>query len=977
MSELDARRRTLSLDPIDERAWLGGEPLRLTPRAFALLRHLVANRDRLVTKGELFERVWNGTTVGDSALTTTVREVRRALGESSRRADFIQTVHGRGYRFIGPLSTPDGLRPASPRAAAPLFGRETELALLQERFQEAEQGQRRMVFVTGEAGVGKTALIDGFLERVAGMPRARFARGQCVELFGAAEAYLPWLDVLGQLSRQREGTEVLALLRSVAPMWLAQLPAFVTGAERHAVLQEIAGAPPQRMLREMTDLLQALSADRPLVIALEDLHWGDRPSLELLALVARRREPAKLMVLGSYRPGEVSRSNHQLEEIATALRLQRRCDELALQFLSRSAVAEYVEAHFPGLPTSIAGLVYRRTDGNALFVVDTLEHLARRELIVAQRGRWELRGPLKSIETVVPESLQLLIESQLDRLDDDARRLVEVASVSGIELTDAALAPALDWTAEEVARRCDELVRQRFFLRAAGEENWPDGTPTRRYAFTHALYPEVLYAGLAPSSRLRIHRAIADRLEAGHVPRTNEIAAELAIHFERGGDPSRAVAHLAEAANNAMHRLAYAEAIALLEHALALLPSLPDGPERQRRELSLRMTLAPALMVTRGYAAPEVEGEYVRAEELCRRVGDLRETFNVLVGRAGPALLMARTEFAVAIARESLELARARGSKRYLTQAETSVGVTELWRGDLRSAAIHLEASRCAYESIPQAPPSIRIVHDPGAAGRAYAAWAFWMLGEPDRARDESRHAIALARRLAHPFSLAFALAFGAFVHQARGDVAATLEHAEETIRVCTEHGFAMYLAVGSVFRGWAMAEKGRIADGSAMMEEALTAYAATGAVLVQPYFRGLIADRERRDGHFTRARGWLDDALIATERTGERIYQAELHRLRGEVDWEEMEAARPDENERRIVARSVEERLRRALAIARSNHAASIELRVAISLARLGLATGRPCEEDMALRDVFRRFTEGLDTPDLLEAAALLRGAR
>ncbi|MFO0687290.1 MAG: AAA family ATPase [Myxococcota bacterium] len=861
--------------------------------------------------------------------------------------------------------------PAERAGATPpnaLVGREGELLACRSWLADVETGTRRIAFLTGEPGIGKTALVEAFVDSLRDEARVRVAIGQCVELYGAAEPYLPWLDALGALARRVDGAQVVEILRRVAPLWLAQLPAFVGPDERRTLLQEAADAPPQRMFRELADALALLAAERPLVVVLEDLHWADRPSLELLAWIARRREPAKLVMVGTYRPWEMGRAEPPLRSIAQDLLAQRRAERLELGDLSAAAVREMLAARFPGLPPDFADLIHRRTDGHPLFLLNTLEDLQRRDLIGLHGGLWEIRGDAGEIETAVPDSLRTMIGSQLERLDPAQRRVLEIASVAGIEFCDASLAPALGAGVEEVGARCIELTRQSVFLADAGELDWPDGTPTRRFVFRHALYPEVLYDGLPPSRRMQIHRQLAERLEAGHTGSTDAIAAELATHFERGRDPRRAVVYLAAAARNASRRQAFEEAIASLRRAARLLDGLPDDAERRRQELAIRMALAPMLMITRGYAAPEAEAEYARAEQLCRLGAEDREIFSALLGRSGPALLMARTELARDLAEESLRLAKRRGALRYLAHAESSVGITTFWRGELAYATEHLEAGRAAYAAIDRMPANAWLAHDPGAAGRAYAAWAYWLLGRADRARDESREAIALARSLHHPFSLAFALAFGTFGHQARRDVAATLAHAEATIETCAEYGFAMYHAVGTVFSGWGRAQQGDVDGGIATMEAAIDAYHATGANLVQPYFRALLAETCWRQDRLEPARALLENALDAAERTGELVYLPELHRLLAEVERREAEL---DGSLERLGPR-IEARLLDALALARAQRSAGLGLRVATSLTRLLAARERPDEAARVLAEARSRIEEGFDTPDCVDAAAL-----
>lgn len=964
----ESQSRVLHLDLAGERARLGDEPIRLTPKAFALLRHLVLHRDRLVTKEELLAALWSDTAVSDGVLTTTIREIRRALGERSRSRGFIETLHRRGYRFTGRVDIAKASGVGAAPAVASLIGREAELAALERRLATVAAGTRQVVLVSGEAGIGKTALLDTFIASAGAHPSVRVARGQCVERYGAAEAYLPWLDALGDLCQQPGREGAVAVLRRVAPLWLAQLPASMDPGERAALHREVAGAPAERMLREMCEALEALAADHPLVVALEDLHWADRSSLELLASIARRRQRARLLIVATYRPLDANQAGHPLVGIQRDLQVHRQCEELPLAFLSGDAVDAYLASRFPGLPVDVAPVVHRRTEGNALYMVNTADYLADCALIVENHGRWELRGEMRAIEAAVPDSLRAMIERQLDRVGDDERRLLEAASVAGVALADATLAPALGATVEEVGRACAALAQRGAFLEAGAEEDWPDGTATRRYRFIHALYPEVLYERIAPSARVRMHGAIAERLEAGHRDRAGAIAAELAAHFERARDPARAIEYLAVAAGNAVQRLAYGEAIGELNRALDLLAALPDDAACKKQELAIRIALAPSLMVTYGYAAPEVDAVYERAEALCREVGDTRQFFSVLIGRSAPSLLLARTERAKALAEQAVALAREQNDPRYLTQAETAIGLALVWRGEFAPAAEHLERSRIASEAVTQWPPAFRMVHDPGVAGRAYAAWAQWMLGFPDRAKREAAAAVASANELKHPFSVAFALVFAAFVHQARREIDATRQRADAAIALCTEHGFAMYLAVATVFRGWAIAEAGAVREGLAVMEEGLAAYSATGAVLVRPYFLALIGEACARGGDPERAQALLLDALAGAARTGERVYEAEIGRLLGEL------ARTSDADE-------AEARFAQALLVARAQRARSLELRVATSRARAWQQRGRAAEAHALLSGVLAHFTEGFDTADLCDATLLLeeleRGSR
>jgi DNA-binding winged helix-turn-helix (wHTH) protein len=351
------------LDPDNACLWHGTQARPLTPKAFAVLSHLVTHPDRLVTKDELFDTLWPDTVVSEAALRVCIGELRKALGEAARTPRCIATVARRGYRFLAPVtrqepsagvvSTPTTPRPPAPAApAGPLVGREAVLARLHTAWAQAGQGVRQVCFVTGEAGIGKTAVVEAFAAQVGTNPHVWLAQGQCVEHYGTREAYLPVLEALGQLVRAPGGARLVALLRQQAPTWLVQLPWLLTEADRQQFQHELQGTTRERMLRELAEVVETLAAETPLVLVLEDLHWSDYATLDLLALLARRRAPARLLLLGTYRPVDVIVQAHPLRPVAQTLQQQGYCQELLLEPLSAGEVAAYLHGRFGPAPLS-------------------------------------------------------------------------------------------------------------------------------------------------------------------------------------------------------------------------------------------------------------------------------------------------------------------------------------------------------------------------------------------------------------------------------------------------------------------------------------------------------------------------------------------------------------------------------------------------------------------------------------------------
>ncbi len=547
----------------------------LTPKAFAVLRRLVEDRGQLVSKEELLRAGWAKTHVSDGVLKVIILEIRRALGDDPAAPSFIETVPRRGYRFIGPRPSQERVGAAvDPRGA--LVGRDRVLAQLADRLASAAAGHRQLVFLSGEAGIGKTTVLDAFLARGAFEPESLIARGACLEHYGAAEAYLPVLEAFGRLLREPAAARVIRVLRTHAPTWLAQLPWLEHPDDGESLPGRSPGVSNERMLREMAEALEALSAVTPVLLVLEDIHWSDHSTLDLLAMLGRRQEPARLLVVGSYRPVDAIVAGHPLRALIQELRMRRQCEEVALAFLREPHVAEYLARRFGGhaFPSDLARAVHQRTDGNPLFMVRVIDELVALRVLEPEDDRWRLRRPVGEIARAVPDSLRALVEKQIDRLQPEAQRLLEAASVLGTEFTIGSLAAGLDLDPLAIEDRCDELARQGQLLSAAALFERPDGTQVARYRFTHSLYPHAIAERVPAGRRLRLHLRVGEWLERTYGAKATAIAGQLAWHFEEARDYRRAIRYLILAAENAAGRFAYGDAIRVLEQARSLIDHL-------------------------------------------------------------------------------------------------------------------------------------------------------------------------------------------------------------------------------------------------------------------------------------------------------------------------------------------------------------------------------------------------------------------
>jgi len=994
------------LDPQQRKLWRGDQPVDLQPKPLAVLQYLIEHPNRVVTKEELLKQVWAGVYVTKTALRVCIHAIREALGEEVDAPHYLETVGREGYRFIAPSGSPQPVvsnqlsvvsknkEPATApslgtgnwQLTTHLVGRATELAQLHQLLDAALHGERQIVFVTGDPGVGKTTVVDLFLEQVQATGRARIGRGQCLEQYGGGEAYLPLLEALGQLCRGPGGDWVIQVLSQYAPTWLVQMPALVAEAELEGLQRKVAGTTRERMLREMAEALEALTAEQGGVVVFEDLHWSDRATVELLAYLAQRRAQVKLLVLGTYRPIDVVLKGHPLKGIKQEMDAHRQCREVPLELLTQAEVAEYIAKRFPATPatTEVARVIHRRTDGNALFMVNVTDYCLHHNLIVQEGGEWRLKRNLE--ESGVPTSLQQMVVKQLEGVTEEERRLLEVASVVGMEFTAAVVAAALESDTDTVEEVCEALAYRGQFLREQGITERPDGTVSGRYAFRHVLYQNVLYERIAVARRVRLHRIIGDHEERGQGERAKEIAAELAMHFERGRDSRRAVQYLQQAGENAVRRSAYHEAINHWEKGVSLLQTWPDTPERAQQELRLQAALGPALMFTQGYTSLEAEKTYTRARELCQQLGETPELFSVRFGLWRFYNGRAESQPARELGEQMLRAAQSVQDSILLLGAHYTLGTTTFHCGEIDLSRMHLEQVEMLYSPSRHDSSVLLYGNDLGVTCKSYVALALWFFGYPNQAVGKAQEAIALAQSLSHPFSLASALFFALLLHQHRREEHIVQEQSAELIALCQKYGFRHWLANGMVMQGWALTEQGQIEQ----IAQGIATLRAMGSRVGLTMQLGLLADVYRKGGRLEEALKAVEEGLTIVQDAGEQVWGAELYRLKGELTLQQSKTSPgPVTSESKTSRKKLpvvssqllvpnpqaeaEACLLKAIEVARQQQAKSLELRATVSLARLWRCQDKNEEAHQMLADVYGWFTEGFDTKDLQEAKALL----
>jgi DNA-binding winged helix-turn-helix (wHTH) protein/tetratricopeptide (TPR) repeat protein len=581
------RFHSFRLDTANYRLLRGDERIPITPKAFDVLSYLVAHSGRLVTQEEILEALWPETYVNPEVVKKYVLEIRKVLGDRSSDPEFIETSPRRGYRFVAHVTeestgvVPDG----GTDTTRSMVGREESLAKLGASLDKALRGHRQLIFITGEAGIGKTLLVDVFQERAAQRPSVRVLRGQCVEGFGGKEAYYPILEALGNLIRDVGNRAFVEALTQRAPTWLIQFPSLVKPEQREALQRETFGTTRHRMVREICEAFEALTFESPVILILEDLHWVDPSTLDVISAVARRRGPAKLFILGTYRPADVVIFQSPLKGLKHDLLVHQLCEEIALERLEEPDVAEYVAMALAGgeLPPGLANIIHRHSGGNPLFMVTLVQEMIARALLTEEHGNWKLTMPPAGIDLGVPDTLQQMLQAQFEQLSEPEQSILRSASVVGERFSVWDITPTLDIEPELIEHLCADLVARHQFVRPVPDHEITNSNGSTHYQFRHSLYRQGIYRALPRESRSKLHRILGQRLAASSVESRNELASQIALHFEKGGEYQQAIDYLMLTAENGAMRFAHRDSIQVLQNALQLASKLGASGQTETR----------------------------------------------------------------------------------------------------------------------------------------------------------------------------------------------------------------------------------------------------------------------------------------------------------------------------------------------------------------------------------------------------------
>ncbi|MFK7894671.1 MAG: AAA family ATPase [Myxococcota bacterium] len=946
----------------------------LSPKATDLLLFLVEKPGEVVTRAELVESVWGGLAVSNDAVRYAMKALRRALGDPAMAPLFIETVAHRGWRLVARvvrvseeswiLEGRDGfqLQPAGRGRAArdPFVGREVEMGSLIERLSQAQGGHPQTLFVRGEPGIGKSRLLDAFLEIARTRPDTLAVRGDCIEHIGPGMPYAPLFRVLEQLC---EGDLAVAMLRRHAPTWLSQMPSLTDPKDRASLEEQAQGATQSRMVREWANVLERLAGDQTIVIALEDLQWADESTLSALFFLAQRDAPTKVMVLATLRAEASVNGAFDLQQSLHDLERREYCEILSPSIFGTESVRAYLASRFGGAEspcqsdTLCEGLV-QASAGNPLFLASLVDESVEEGVIKEDEGRWTVAEAFR-LESV-PESLKPLIERQLSGLAPRLRGMLEVASVVGLEFSAAELASALDREIEEVESDCDELVDDGRFVSGGAVVAWPDGTLSSGYRFKHGLHREVLYGLLSAGRRSRLHRTVAERLREAFEGREEAVAAGLAMHFEQGLDLASASQFYARAGDASARCFANSEAVGHFRQALKL-AGQTDFEGQGVFEISTRLAFCAPLAAVAGYAASELEENLRRLEVLTADIKDSSPMFPALLGLWSLNFVRADFDRARILGDRMLALADQESSGAVRLQAYQSAGHCLFYRGQVVEAQEHYEESTRGYSVKEHLRQDYWIGDDPLVLMLACQGLSCWFLGRSDEACESAEAAVREGKRLEHPPSLALAWTYGAVLHQLRNDVARAWEWSDRGLEITTAEGIPFWMDLCRIVRGWsvARADPARKADGIELIRTGIAGWGATGSSLGLPHFLSLLASCL---GSSDEALDNLNEARRLMEETGQWVFESEINRLSGDFYRQRGESNRG--NNDLETARSW---YLRAAEIAESRSLRAPALQAWMSLGELG---GAKAKVERRLRNLVALYPANVETDLHLEQA-------
>ena len=851
---------------------------------------------------------------------------------------------------------------------ARMIGREKEFAELKEATEEWLRGHGQMVSIIGEAGIGKSRLVNELNTYLSNRDdktdnQFQYFEGRCISI-GQPISYWPFLDILRTYFNLSEDDEPAKLARKVTENtehifpnssdeilpFLGRLLSIRFGNELDDKLNF---ATPEQISRQTSiqlgDLFKALARQKKLLLILEDLHWADELSLELISRLMDELSHTPLMILCVYRPYKEHQVIHLIDHA------QRRCldryTEITLRKLSTIESRQLVEEllAIDNLPEGFKSKILEKSEGNPFFIEEVLRSLMDRDLVYREGAQWKARDEVASIG--VPDTIQSVILARVDLLQAEAKYVLQCASVIGRMFKYRLL--------EQLAQQ-ERNLEQYLSEFETRDLVYPEQIfPELEYAFKHALTQEATYQGILERRRRKFHRQVAEGIEHLYGNKIEEFFEELAYHWKRSGDGGKTLEYLVKAGEKATKNYLNEAAINYYTEALEMVKALPESNERNQQELNLQIALGPVVKAIKGWDSTEVVEIYKRASELCDQIGPTPQLSPILFGLWAANLMSLQLEEAHKLAGKCLDLASKLQDSDIMLEAHVAAGNTLLWMGEFRKAYEHAEQVYKLYNPEQQSSHLLQYGQEPRVIALMYTTLISWILGYVDRATEKRKELLNLAEGLSHPFSMAIALLGAAWLDYHIRDFDNTQKYAEMLIRLAEEYNFPFYIGAGTGTLGWAIAMQGKTEEGIAQLHEGFN----IGSGITHSLYCVSLAEVYAQTGDVEKGLMVLDKGLEVAYKYSELCYESELYRVKAEL----------------LLAHSEKNRLKaessfqKAIEVARQQSAKSFELGATIGLSRLLKQQGKSREAFDVLSDIYNWFTEGFDSSDLQEAKNLL----
>jgi DNA-binding SARP family transcriptional activator/predicted ATPase len=892
--------------------------------------------------------------------------------------------------------------------------REGALSLLREKLGLMLDGNGQVFFITGDAGQGKTALLQEFCRQ------AQKEFGELVVTIGTCEAQtgfgdpnLPFRDIMALLTGDfesrwstgtitRENAKRLWNLMPLATRALVEngsdlIGSFVSGDailsranaypfENEEWLKKLndqvdlrRGRPipvhvdhgniQQDLFEQYSRVVNSIADQNPLILVVDDLQWADLGSISLLFHLCRRIKGQRILILGAYRRDDIAQSwdggKHPLPDVL--IELKRIFGEIEINLDETGAVErrQFIDAFLDTEPNKL-GEEFRQalnqhTGGQPLFTIELLRQMqAQGDLLKDKQEHW-IEGQQFGWERF-PARVEAVIERRINRLPDELREIVNTASVEGYEFSAEVVATATGISESKIISQLSRELDKRYLLVEVSGLQYINQQRQSRYQFRHNLFHKYVYENLDQIQKVNLHEKIAMKLEKVYDGQTEQIAGNLARHFEHAGNFEKAIDYFLQAGDEAKRLSANEEAIAYLTRGLDLLNDIPDGRRRDEKELALQASLGPTLVATQGYTSPDVERTFERARVLCERTGDIDQLAPTLWGLCGFYQVRGKNLRAYEMAEQILSLAKAGEDANLHLLAHWMLGLTLTHLGKFVEARDHLDLAVSLHDVEHQQSMTYLYGQNPGVTCLIYLAINLWILGYSDQTLERCDQAISLSEQIAHPYSQSFAQGMAALFHSLRKDLDAALKHSEQAIKISKESGFPFLLALGLIVRGWVRSFSGKSGMAVKLMRNGLEVMQKISAELGRPFYLSLLAEGHRNAGHYDEGLQIIQSALQVASDNHEHWSEADLYCLKGELL--EMHG----EEEAEVVSA-----FQQAVEVARTQNAKSFELRGLVGLCRYWEKHGQPGKGQEELARVYGWFTEGFDTNDLKEAGNLL----